>query len=95
MAKAPTINYTLKDMAGYIESHEPGVMIINARLYAGREIMEGDNGKLYILRALAGWDTFTTMPAAMDAIRAKPMQYPVVKTTKDWAAEAAKLAGYA
>lgn len=83
--KHPIISYDLKSMAQYIEDHKPGLIITGAAKYAGRQILEGDDGKLYVLRNLAGWDEFDNIIDAMNAIRNKPSStYPVLPKSKAW-----------
>lgn len=80
----------LREQVAYIEGHVPGLIIVSATLYGRRHIFEGDDGKLYLLKKSAGWDIFTSMLDAMNAITRKPNTYPITPSTRRWADEAAE-----
>jgi hypothetical protein len=65
-----------KDDVAYVE-HHGATEVVSVAKYAARHMFEGENGKIYLIKAIAGVDEFDNTLDAMDAVKENPSAYVV------------------
>ncbi len=72
----------LQSRVAYLESKHPGVIVISGMLYRRRQLLEGSDGKIYVMTDDITWDSFPSLETALDAINAHPNKYVITGTVR-------------